>query len=282
VSEVVWIDGSVVDAAEAMVPVTDRGFLYGDSVYEVLRAIGLKPQHLGRHLDRLESSAKMIELPLPERTVVEDAVAAALAACAEADAYVRIVVTRGGGPISLDPSLADGPRLLVLAKAATPPPPSAYQHGVEVALVGFTRGGAGVDPRVKSGNYLPSVLGAAEARRRGAYECVFSDPYGRLTEGGSSNIFVVQGNAIWTPPVSSGLLPGITRGAVLELARDVGLVAGEKPLWRADLMSADEAFMTSSIRGVVPVVRVDGANIASGVPGPITRRIEALYAASVA
>jgi branched-chain amino acid aminotransferase len=283
-AEVVWIDGQVVPAAEARVPVFDRGFLYGDSVYEVVRAFGGRPFRLGPHLDRLERSSAAIELAGPPRALVERAVAEALAASGEADAYVRIVVTRGGGPIGLDPALADAPRLIVIARAVNAPKPEAYRDGVEVAMVARGR----TDPEVKSGNYLPSVLGTSEARRRGAYEAILSDGVGRLTEGGSSNFFVVRARRLATPPLTVGLLPGITRAAVIEVARADGLAVDEQPLWPTDLLRADEAFLTSSIRGVLPVVRVvprtgaEAVVLGDGKPGPITRRVMALYDALVA
>jgi branched-chain amino acid aminotransferase len=283
-AEVVWIDGTVVPASEARVPVFDRGFLYGDSVYEVVRAFGGRPFRLAPHLDRLERSSAAIELVPPPRATVERAVAEALRAAAEPDAYVRIVITRGGGPIGLDPALADAPRLIVIARAVNAPPAEFYRDGVEVAIV--TRGRT--DPEVKSGNYLPSVLGLSEARRRGAYEAILSDGVGRLTEGGSSNFFVVRGKRLATPPLAVGLLPGITRAAVIEVARANGIAVDEMPLWPIDLLSADEAFLTSSIRGVLPIVRViakAGASstvLGAGAPGPITRRVMALYDALVA
>jgi branched-chain amino acid aminotransferase len=276
------LDGKVVDAAAASVPVFDRGFLYGDSVYEVLRAFKGKPFGMREHLDRLERSAEQLELVLPPRAQIERAIADTIAAAAEPDAYVRIVVTRGAGEIGLDPALADAPRLVIIVKAARLPAPELYQNGVEVAIVGRSRSspaapGAHVDPSVKSGNYLVSVLAAAEARRRGAYESILCDSVGRITEGGSSNFFVVRGGRLCTPPLSVGLLEGITRMKVIEVCRKSGLHVDEVPLWPIDLRNADEALLTSSVRGILPIVRVDGQPIGSGKPGPITRRVMALY-----
>jgi branched-chain amino acid aminotransferase len=282
VSTKVWLDGRVVDAAQATVPVFDRGFLYGDSVYEVLRAFRGKPFGMPEHLDRLQRSAEQLELTLPPREQIERAIAETLTAAVEPDAYVRIVVTRGAGEIGLDPALADAPRLVVIVKAARLPAPELYQNGVEVAIVGRSRSspaapGAHVDPSVKSGNYLVSVLAAAEARRRGAYESILCDSVGRITEGGSSNFFVVRGGRLGTPPLSVGLLEGITRMKVIEVCRNNGLHVDEVPLWPIDLRNADEAMITSSVRGILPVVRVDGQPIGSGTPGPVTRRVMSLY-----
>jgi branched-chain amino acid aminotransferase len=195
-------------------------------------------------------------------------------------------VTRGAGEIGLDPACADEPRLIVIVRAPKPPPPEAYRDGVEVAIVGRTRFAAGaptstVDPQVKSGNYLGSVLAVAEARKRGAYEAILCDSVGRITEGSSSNFFLARGGRVATPPLSVGLLEGITRRKVMQLLDGDGVPWAEQPLWPADLHQADEAFITSSVRGVVPVVRADGQRIGDGKPGPITRRVLQGYEALV-
>jgi branched-chain amino acid aminotransferase len=278
----VWIDGKTVDAEAARVPVFDRGFLYGDSVYEVLRTFDGRPFALEPHLDRLERSAAGLVMKLPPRATIVRAIEDTLKAANEPNAYVRIIVTRGAGEIALDPAAADEPRLIVIVKNVHLPPPSAYADGVEVAIVGRSRTspnapGQTVDPTVKSGNYLISVLAVAEARSRHAYEAILCDGVGRITEGGSSNFFTIGGDRIATPPVSSGLLEGITRHTVIDLCRSAGIAVDESPLWPADLKRADEAFLTSSVRGVVPIVRVDGQPVGTGKPGPITRRVMALY-----
>jgi branched-chain amino acid aminotransferase len=282
VSAKVWIDGGVVDASEARVPVFDRGFLYGDSVYEVFRTSRGKPILMLEHLDRLARSAVGLQMKLPPRPEIERAIVDTLAAAGESDAYVRIVVTRGAGEIGLDPALADAPRLIVIVKPARLPAPAQYEEGVEVAIVNLSRTsphgtGAHVDPTVKSGNYLVSVLAVAEARRRGAYEAILCDQVGRITEGGSSNFFVVRGGRLTTPPVSVGLLEGITRMKVIELCRGAGLSVDEQPLWPVDLKNADEALLTSSVRGVMPIVRVDGVPLGAGRVGPVTRQVMSLY-----
>jgi branched-chain amino acid aminotransferase len=278
----VWIDGAPVDAAQARVPVFDRGFLYGDSVYEVLRTFDGKMFELEPHLDRMEHSAGELQMKLPARDAIRRAIEETLRASGEKNAYIRIMVTRGAGEIALDPAAADAPRLIVIVKEVTPPPASAYQEGVEVAIVGRSRSspaapGQTVDPSVKSGNYLVSVLAVAEARRRGAYEAILCDGVGRITEGGSSNLFLVSGGRVQTPPLSAGLLEGITRRAVMALLRGAGVPVDEVPLWPADMKHADESFITSSVRGIVPVVRVDGDAIGTGRPGPITQKVMALY-----
>lgn len=282
VSAKVWIDGAVVDAEAARISVFDRGFLYGDSIYEVLRTFDGRPFGVSEHLDRLERSAAGLEMSLPLRADIVRAIDATLAAANEKNAYVRIIVTRGAGEIGLSPTLADGPRLLVMVRAAHLPPVEAYRDGIAVCMVQRSRGsattpGASVDPSLKSGNYLPSVLAAAEAGRRHAYEAILCDAVGRITEGGSSNLFIVRGGRLGTPQLSLGLLAGITRSTVIGLATKAGIAVDELPLWPDDLRTADEAFITSSVRGILPAVRVDGDAIGSGKPGPVTLRVMALY-----
>ena len=282
----VWIDGAPIDAAQARVPVFDRGFLYGDSVYEVTRALDGVAFALDEHLDRLERSAAGLLMRTPPRAEIHRAVVDTLRASALPDAYVRIMVTRGAGEIALDPAAADEPRLIVIVRAARPPGPEAYRDGVEVAIVGRTRYATGVptstvDPQVKSGNYLGSVMAVAEARKRGAYEAILCDGVGRITEGSSSNFFVVRGRRVSTPALSGGLLEGITRRHVMQLLDEGAIAWAEQALWPIDLQSADEAFLTSSVRGVVPITRVDGQPLGDGKPGPITRRVMQAYESRV-
>lgn len=275
----VAIDGEIYTEETAVVSVFDRGFLYGDSVYEVARTAGGIPVDLERHLERLERSAAAILLPIRPRTVIAGHVAETLRAAQNADSYLRIMVTRGAGEIGLDTALAEKPRTLVIVKPLSLPPESLYRDGAGVALVDVTRNlRRAVDPAVKSGNYLNNILALAEAKRRGAYESIMCNADGRVVEGSTSNLFVVGAGAIRTPAIEDGLLDGITRRRVWELASSVGLAVDEGHVLPDDLRRADEAFLTSSIRGVLPVVEVDGAKIGSGRPGEVTRRLMALYA----
>jgi len=282
----VWIDGAPVDAAAARVPVFDRGFLYGDSVYEVTRAFGGVPFALDEHLDRLERSAAGLLMRTPSRAAIRQAVVDTIAASELDDAYVRIVVTRGAGEIGLDPAAADEPRLIVIVRPPKPPAPEAYRDGVEVAIVGRTRYAPGVptstvDPQIKSGNYLGSVMAVAEARKRGAYEAILCDNVGRITEGSSSNFFIARGGRVSTSPLSVGLLEGITRRNVMQILDGERIPWAEQALWPIDLHRADEAFLTSSVRGILPITRADGEPIGDGKPGPITRRVMHAYDALV-
>lgn len=270
------IDGQVTGGADAQVSVFDRGFLYGDSVYEVMRTSTGRPVDFERHLDRLEQSATMIWLPLPGRGVIAEAVAVTLAAAANQESYVRVVLTRGAGDIGLDVALADRARLIVIVKPLTLPAAELYEHGASLKIVGVRRTSReAVDPRVKSGNYLNNILALAEAKRAGAYEAVMLSGDGLVAEGASSNVFAVRGGAATTPALAVGLLAGITRRRVIELAADLDIEVREGVLSPDELRGADEVFITSSIRGVLPIARVDDLEISA--PGRVTSQIAGVY-----
>lgn len=301
----IWIDGRPVPGHEARVPVLDRGFLYGDSVYEVTRTVNQKPLFYDLHCARLHSSAGGLSMSLPKQkeidAAVQDTIAAAAHHAAElvggetvpefvpAEAgrassersrefYVRIIVTRGSGDLDLDPAAADAPRLVVLVKPLAMPAAHLYREGATLATVSQRRNAPGhVPPEVKSGNYLSSVMALAAARRRGAYEALMLDIHGQLSEGASSNFFAVIGGRLCTPPRSVGILAGVTRGMLLKLAVSVGIAVSEEPLSLTDALAADEALITSSIRGIMPVVRIDQHQIGTGYPGPVTRRLMQKY-----
>ena len=276
----VWMDGMIYPEDEAKISVFDRGFLYGDSVYEVTRTFGGKPFALEEHLVRLAHSANAIGIPLPGRGLLEEAVKQAVAAGNFRDAYIRIIVTRGAGDIGLDPALADKPRLLVIARQVEGPQPEMYEQGVEVRIVSVTRNARrAIDPAVKSGNYLNNVLAIAEAKRESAYEALMLDTDGRIAECSTSNIFFVRGERVFTPALEIGILDGITRQKVFEICAEQKILVEEGAYLPDELKGADEAFLTSSVRGVLPVVRVDGKDVGKGKPGAITRRIMKGYEA---
>jgi len=282
----IYVDGRISDEAGAVVPVLDRGFLYGDSVYEVTRTAGGRPVDLGPHLDRLGRSAARLRIMLPPRAVIEDAVAETLAAAGvrgggkAGDAYIRVVITRGAGEIGLDPMLADRPRVVVIIKPVSLPKPESMRDGVSVRIVGVERTSIrALDPAIKSGNYLNNILALDEARQKMAYEAILCDAQGRVAEGSSSNVWCVRAGIVKTPPTTVGILPGITRWRVLELAAANGVPAEEPELRPADLLDADELFLTSSIRGVLPISKIDERAVAVG---PVTRRLQALYEAFLA
>lgn len=274
----VFIDGAVFDPETAAVPVFDRGFLYGDSVYEVMRTSGGRPVDLDAHLDRLERSAAAIVLTLPGRAHIVEAVGATLAAAANPESYIRLMVTRGSGEIGLDPALARQPRLIVIVRPLQLPPDQVYTRGIKLHIVhAEDRARRGVDPTIKTGNYLTNIMALHRARQAGADEALICDARGRVAEGSHCNLFVVQGRRVITPAREIGLLAGITRRRVIELARAHGVEVTEEMITPDAVRQADEVFITSSVRGVVPVAEVDGEPLRGPVVGPVTRKIMELY-----
>jgi len=284
----VFIDGEVVPGDRAMIPVFDRGFLYGDSVYEVLRTYRGAPVWLDDHLDRLRTSGERLGFDrFPSLEAVGDAVTRTLQqadaqAAVATDWYIRIVVTRGGGPVALAPSRAEAPRLIVLVKELSAPAPALYERGIGLAIVDIVRNPAdALDPAAKSGNYLNNILALRQALARGADEALMCNVDGFVSEGASSNVFVVRKGVLRTPPTGAGILHGITRSKVLSLAGEVGMKALEENLTPADIQGADEVFISSSVREVMPVTRVDDAVVGDGAPGEATRRLHVAYRAAV-
>ena len=276
----VHVGGRVSLPDEASVSVFDRGFLYGDSVYETLCTENGHPVALEEHLDRLERSSRRIRLRPVPREEIKRALADTLAAAGNAESRIRIVVSRGVGTLDLDPSSAPEPALVVFVGPRGEPSAELYERGVSVAVVSVTRNHPNaIDPAVKSGNYLNNVLALEEARRcYDAHEAILLAPGGSVAEGASSNVFLVTGGRVRTPATNVGILDGVTRAKVLALCDQAGILAEEVTfLPPADLEGADEVFLTSSVRGVLPVTKVGDKTIGDGMPGPITRRLQALY-----
>jgi branched-chain amino acid aminotransferase len=272
---VVMIDGVIVPPEAARVSVYDRGFLFGDAVFEVLRTYAGVPFALDEHLGRLRRSTERVALSLPvaEGTIGAE-VERAVAESRNIESYVRIVVTRGSGPLSLDPDTARDPLRVVLVEPLTAPGREAYANGIAAVTVRTRRT---VDETSAVGakvtNYLASLLAVREAKTRGAAEALIVDALGKVVEGATSNVFVVKGGRTTTPPESAGILPGITRAHILVAAAGLGPAVEERELMPDDLYEADEVFITSSIREVLPVVTVDDRRVGSGLPGPVCRKL---------
>jgi len=269
------INGEIVPLEDARIPVLDNGFLFGDSVYEVLRTYGGRPFASGRHFRRMRASADRLGITVP---VSDDEllrrIGALLARAGDIESYVRIVVTRGVGDSSYDSRAITGPTVVMIQKELSLPPERHYSEGVRVCVVDTRRNHPrSLDPAIKSSNLLNNILALREARARGAEESVLSNLEGFIAEGASTNVFVVKDGALLTPPLSTGILGGITREVVLELAESLEIPRRETALELGDLVGADEAFLSSTTREVMPIRQVDEALIADGRPGPFTRRI---------
>jgi branched-chain amino acid aminotransferase len=292
VPTVVNLDGALLPPAEARVSVFDRGFLYGDSVYEVIRTYGGRPFEIGAHLARLGRSADRIGLALrwdARRTVAE--VDRTLEASRGADPpdpeaapwnagerYVRVVMTRGAGELGLDPALAVDPRAIVIVTPLRGPPARAYREGVKLAVAGVRHAPPGAaDPSAKTGARVDYVLAVRDARAAGAHEALLLDERGLVAEGASSNLFVVRGGRIETPPLAAGILEGVTRGVVLGLSRALGIPAAEASLRPVDLEAAEEVFLTSTVREILPVVQLGDRPVGGGRPGPVTARLHEAF-----
>jgi branched-chain amino acid aminotransferase len=276
---VVNINGQLVDERHATISVFDHGFLYGEGVYETLRTYNRRPFLLERHLRRLRRSAERIRLPLPWSDEQLGArMAETLAATSFDEAYIRLLVTRGPGDLTYDPRACEAPSVVIIVRRHVEPPAEAFEQGVPIILSSVIRNHpAALDPLIKSNNLLNNALAMQQAIDRGAYEALMCNHRGELAECSQSNFFLVRGGVLLTPALDCGLLEGITRNFVLELAHELGIPAQETVLLPRDLATAEEAFLTSTTREVLPVVRVDDRPIGRGRPGPISRRLLEAY-----
>jgi branched-chain amino acid aminotransferase len=285
VPTIIDLDGRLLEPGQARIPVLDRGFLQGDSVYEVMRTYRGRPFELDLHLARLRRSASLAELEPAwdaARCALEVArvVAASLggdepdpaaAPWNEGERSVRLIMTRGGGEQA--PEVP--PAAVAIAEPIRAPPLAAYAEGVKVLVVEADRGR--IDPAAKTGSRLPHVLALRAARAVGAHEALFADAAGRVTEGTSSNLFAVFDGRLVTPPLAAGILEGVTRDLVLRLAREEGVEVDEAPLTRGALATASELFITSTAREILPATRLGELAVGAGRPGPVTRALHQAF-----
>ena len=278
----VWIEGKVVDGSEARVPVTDHGLLYGDGVFEGIRIYGRSVFRLEDHLQRFASAAKALWLELPGGTeAVREIVLETARAYGADQAYVRLIATRGDGPLGIDPTHCSKPRLICIVDRIDVHPGHKRSAGLDLLTSSWRRPPADVlDPRVKSLNYLNNVMAKLEARQRGGDEALLLNAAGLIAETSVANIFLVRGGDLLTPPPSDGALEGITRATVLELAASLEIPARTQSLGRFDLFAADEVFLTGSGAGLVPVRSLDGRSIGAGGPGPVYEKLWSAFLAA--
>jgi branched-chain amino acid aminotransferase len=272
----VYVNGTISPADRASVPVFDHGFLYGEGVYETLRTYRREPFLFDRHMRRLHRSADMLALRVPDddASMLAKVRQTMMALAEPGEAYIRILVTRGVGELTYNPAACPKPTLVIIVKPFPGQPERTFTEGIRVALVHVRRNHPqALNPQIKSNNLINNALAMQEAITRQGEEALMLNQAGEIAECAQSNFFLVQGGRVLTPPLAAGLLPGVTREFVLELARAVGIDAVEARLTPDDLRSADEAFITGTTREITPVVAVDGLAIGSGRPGAITQKL---------
>jgi branched-chain amino acid aminotransferase len=284
---VIDVQGKIAPWQDAKIPAMDHGFLYGDSVYETVRTFGKVPFLMDRHLDRLQRSMDRVFIPLPiSRKDLGEEIARTVQAYADEyrtdeDVVIRMVMTRGTGPIGLDFALCERSSYIIYAFELPYLPATLFETGVPVVVSKIRRNHPrALDPAIKNGNFLNNILAYKDAKDAGANEAIFCNSEGYLAEGTTSNIFLVKDGMVWTPH-PFGILDGITRAVVFEESRAAGIPVGETNIPPEALFSADEAFITSSLKAVLGITRVNGRIVGDGRPGPITRRLKELHDARV-
>ena len=275
----IYIDGKFYDEKNAKISVFDHGLLYGDGIFEGIRAYNGRVFKLAEHIERLYCSAKAILLTIPMTPAAVSA--AVVESCRRnkiRNGYIRLVVTRGVGGLGLNPNKCKRPSVIVIADKIQLYPPAFYARGLDIITVPTTRNlHSALNPAIKSLNYLNNILAKIEANNGGCEEAVMLNSEGFVAECTGDNIFIVKGKQLLTPPLSAGALYGITRGVVMDLARDGGLHVAEPNLTRYDLFNADECFLTGTGAELIPVVKIDGRVIGTGKPGPVTKSLVTKY-----
>jgi branched-chain amino acid aminotransferase len=254
----VFLNSMIVSETDAVVSVYDHGFLYGDGIYETMRAYGGIVFMFEKHMERLVRSASFLRLKLPDRDFIRNAVARTVAANELTDAYIRITVSRGKGPIGLDPDLCAEPTVVVIAEEFREYPAHYYENGMRLVLARTRRNlKDALNPRIKSLNFLNNIMAKMEAKERGGYEAVMLNSEGFLSEGTVSNIFFVSQGALCTPSLDAGILDGITREVVIRIAEGNGITIREGMFYPEDLFSASEVFFTNTTAEIMPVSMVE-------------------------
>ncbi|MBA3314416.1 MAG: branched-chain-amino-acid transaminase [Planctomycetota bacterium] len=272
-SRQVYLAGQLVPQEQALISVFDHGLLYGDGVFEGIRVYGGKVFLLDEHVERLYESARSIRLTIPLNPAeMNAAVERTVAANGITDGYVRLVVTRGAGGLGLDIRKTSHPQVIVIADTITLYPEETYTKGLKLVTASTIRNhSAALSPRIKSLNYLNNILARIEGTDAGSVEALMLNHKGEVAECTGDNIFIVKRRVLQTPPADAGILEGITRNAVMRLAREAGMDVREPTMTRHDIYTADECFLTGTAAEIVPVVSLDGRPIGNGEPGPVTR-----------
>jgi branched-chain amino acid aminotransferase len=272
----VYVNGKIAPADQAVVPVYDHGFVYGEGVYETLRTYNKVPFLYDRHMLRLRRSAAriLLDVPFDDGTLLSWIEQTIAAAGELNEAYIRILLTRGVGDLNYDPKSTPNPTTVIIVKPFEAPSARVYNDGIRISLVDMLRNHPkSVNPSIKSNNLLNNALAMQAAYRAGAEEALMCNYRGELTECSQANFFMVRGGAALTPQADAGLLEGVTRAFIFELGRELGIDVREQVLYPKDLETADEMFITSTTRELSPVVNVDDRVVGSGKPGHLTRKL---------
>ncbi len=269
----IYINAKYYDKADAKISVYDHGLLYGDGVFEGIRAYSGRVFRLNRHVDRLYDSARSIHLQVPiSKGDMSRAIIETLGVNRLSDAYIRVIVTRGAGSLGLDPRKTTDPQVIIITDAISLYPAELYDHGLKIVTAGTMRNHpSALNPRIKSLNYLNNIMAKIEGTNAGCLEALMLNHKGEVAECTGDNIFIVRRGELLTPSVDAGILEGITRDAVIELARAASIPVFERAMDRHDIYTADECFLTGTAAEVIPVVECDGRAIGTGKPGPVTQ-----------
>lgn len=278
-AQAIYINGTYFTREDAKVSVYDHGLLYGDGVFEGMRIYSGRVFALAEHIDRLYESGRAIALTIPlSMSEMTAAVKETVAKNGLSEGYVRLVVTRGGNQLGLDPFRCDNPQVIIIADTISLYPEKYYTEGLDLVTASTIRNHpAALSPRIKSLNYLNNILAKIEAIRAGCIEAVMLNTRGEVAECTGDNLFIIRRGRLLTPPLEAGILEGITRNAILQLAREAAIDVGEETLTRHDLYVAEEMFLTGSAAEVIPAVKLDGRLIADGKVGPITKQLIAAF-----
>jgi len=276
--EIIWINGRVLQKRKAHLSVFDRSFLYGDGLFETMRAYRGKPFRLDRHIDRLFSSAKVLRIKPPYgKRFLKKAVSKISSPFKSGGGYVRVAITRGEGAPGLDPGFSGRPNVVMWARAFEGFPADFYAKGVKAVLSSVRRNNHSPVANIKSNNYLGNILAYSEAMDKGADEAIMLNADGFVAEATTSNVFILKRGVLATPRVKDGILPGITREAVMRLASRIGLKAVERRIRPFELKNADEVFLTNSMIEVRAVTGIGSRRVSSGRPGPVAGLLHRCY-----
>jgi branched-chain amino acid aminotransferase len=279
----IYINGEFYPREKALVSVFDHGYLYGDGIYETLRTYGGRVFKLEEHAERLSRSAGKIFLGLPfdeagMAVAVQDTLKNNGLDVPDKDAYIRVTVSRGPGELGLDPGLCPKPTVVIIAKEFKGYPPEMYEEGIKVSIAGTRRNPpSSLDPAIKSTNFLNNILAKVEAGNAGAYEAIMLNQDGYVAEGTISNVFMVSGGILLTPPEDAGILMGVTRGFIIGIAKRLGIPVKEELITPESLSAADEVFITNTTMEVMPVTTIDGGKVGTGRVGDMVKRLRNAY-----